>query len=48
MAKEGVTEYRITDLQVSERPREGLEKRGAFALSLVELPAILIRVGSSR
>lgn len=45
MAKEGVTEYRITDLQESERPRERLEIQGASALNLVELLAILIRVG---
>ncbi len=43
--KEGLTEYRITDLQLSERPRERLEKQGASALSQVELLAILIRVG---
>ncbi len=43
--KEGLTEYRITDLQLSERPRERLEKQGASALTLVELLAILIRVG---
>jgi DNA repair protein RadC len=45
MAREGVTDYRITDLEVSERPRERLEKQGAAALSLAELLAILIRVG---
>jgi DNA repair protein RadC len=45
MAKEGVTEYRITDLQASERPRERLEKQGAQALSQAELLAILLRVG---
>jgi DNA repair protein RadC len=43
--KEGLTEYRITDLQLSERPRERLEKQGASALSQAELLAILIRVG---
>jgi DNA repair protein RadC len=43
--KEGLTEYRITDLQLSERPRERLEKQSASALSQAELIAILIRVG---
>ena len=43
--KEGLTEYRITDLQLSERPRERLERQGASALSQAELLAILIRVG---
>ena len=43
--KEGLTEYRITDLQLSERPRERLEIQGASALSQAELLAILIRVG---
>ncbi len=43
--REGLTEYRITDLLLSERPRERLEKQGASALTLVELLAILIRVG---
>jgi DNA repair protein RadC len=45
MAREGDTDYRISDLQASERPRERLEKQGATALSLAELLAILIRVG---
>ena len=45
MAREGVTDYRITDLQASERPRERLEKQGAAALRLAELLAILLRVG---
>lgn len=45
MAREGVTDYRISDLQAFERPRERLEKQGAAALSLAELLAILIRVG---
>ena len=45
MVKEWVTEYKITDLQESERPRERLEIQGASALNLVELLAILIRVG---
>ena len=43
--KEGLTEYRITDLQASERPRERLETQGAGALTQAELLAILIRVG---
>jgi DNA repair protein RadC len=43
--KEGLTEYRITDLQLSERPRERLEKQGASALTQAELLAILLRVG---
>ena len=43
--KEGLTEYRITDLQASERPRERLEKQGASALTQAELLAILLRVG---
>ncbi|MGE5221362.1 MAG: RadC family protein [Omnitrophica WOR_2 bacterium] len=37
--------YRITDLDVSERPRERLAKAGPDALSNAELLAILIRVG---
>jgi DNA repair protein RadC len=39
------TSYRITDLQVSERPRERLAELGAGALSEAELLAILLRVG---
>lgn len=37
--------YRITDLQVSDRPRERLEALGAQALANAELLAILLRVG---
>jgi DNA repair protein RadC len=37
--------YRITDLHVSERPRERLEALGAQALTNAELLAILLRVG---
>lgn len=37
--------YRITDLAVSERPRERLAKHGAQHLSNAELMAILLRVG---
>ncbi len=39
--------YRITDLEVSERPRERLEKFGATALTTAELLAILVRVGTA-
>jgi DNA repair protein RadC len=38
--------YRITDLAVSERPRERLEKLGPSALTTAELLAILLRVGT--
>jgi DNA repair protein RadC len=37
--------YRITDIEVSQRPRERLQKLGAKALSNAELLAILVRVG---
>src|SRR5512141_1754383 len=37
--------YRITDLNVLERPRERLENLGAEALSEAELIAILLRSG---
>lgn len=37
--------YRITDLAVSERPRERLASHGANHLSTAELLAILLRVG---
>jgi DNA repair protein RadC len=37
--------YRITDLEVTERPRERLRRLGAQALSSAELIAILLRVG---
>lgn len=37
--------YRISDLDEEERPRERLERLGAQALSNAELMAILLRVG---
>ncbi len=37
--------YRITDLHVTERPRERLSSLGSQALSNAELIAILLRVG---
>ena len=37
--------YRIKDLQISQRPRERLEKQGAEVLNDAELIAILLRVG---
>jgi DNA repair protein RadC len=37
--------YRITDLDVSERPRERLARLGPEALNTAELLAILLRVG---
>ena len=40
-----MTTYRITDLAISERPRERLAKLGPGALSNAELIAILLRVG---
>ncbi len=40
-----LTGYRITDLAVSERPRERLAQLGPQALSNAELIAILLRVG---
>lgn len=42
---EGRYSYRITDLSISERPRERLEKLGAGALNDAELIAILLRTG---
>jgi DNA repair protein RadC len=39
------TGYRIKDIEVSQRPRERLEKYGAEVLSDAELIAILLRVG---
>lgn len=39
--------YRITDLAVSERPRERLAQLGPQALSNAELIAILLRVGAA-
>lgn len=41
-----MTTYRITDLAISERPRERLAKLGPDALSNAELIAILLRVGT--
>jgi DNA repair protein RadC len=37
--------YRITDLDISERPRERLRRLGAQVLSSAELLGILLRVG---
>ncbi|MBG7609981.1 MAG: DNA repair protein RadC [Anaerolineae bacterium] len=37
--------YRITDLEIEERPRERLARLGAQALSNAELLAILLRAG---
>ena len=37
--------YRITDLEKSERPRERLERLGAGSVSTIELLAILLRTG---
>lgn len=45
MVRESSAAYRITDLDVDERPRERLEKKGPGALSTAELLAILLRVG---
>lgn len=45
MAKNGLAEYKITDLDAADRPRERLEKNGAASISNTELLAILIRVG---
>jgi DNA repair protein RadC len=45
MNDESPTTYRITDLAVSERPRERLAQLGPQALSTAELLAILLRVG---
>lgn len=45
MVKETPSLYRITDLEIEERPRERLEKKGPNALSTAELLAILLRVG---
>ncbi len=43
--KESSGTYRITDLEISERPRERLAKYGSDKLSNAELLAILLRVG---
>jgi len=45
--KEDTATYRITDLSLSERPRERLASLGPQALSNAELLAILLRVGVS-
>lgn len=45
MVKENSSAYRITDLEIDERPRERLQKKGPNALSTAELLAILLRVG---
>lgn len=45
MVKEKSAVYRITDLAVTERPRERLAELGAQSLSTAELLAILLRVG---
>jgi len=45
MSESNATVYRITDLAVSERPRERLSHLGAQALATSELLAILLRVG---
>ncbi len=45
MVKESQAAYRITDLEVTDRPRERLAELGAQALSNAELLAILLRVG---
>lgn len=45
MVKESPATYRITDLNMDERPRERLANLGPQALSNAELMAILLRVG---
>jgi DNA repair protein RadC len=45
MLKEQPVSYRITDLDISDRPRERLAEVGPQALSNAELLAILLRVG---
>jgi DNA repair protein RadC len=45
MVKEQSASYRITDLDISDRPRERLAEVGPQALSNAELLAILLRVG---
>jgi DNA repair protein RadC len=42
---ENGSQYRITDIDTSERPRERMERLGPGALSDGELMAILLRVG---
>lgn len=44
-SRETPDSYRITDLEVAERPRERLAEAGAQALSTAELLAILLRTG---
>jgi DNA repair protein RadC len=43
--RENATSYRITDLELNERPRERLATAGASALNTAELLGILLRVG---
>ncbi len=43
--RESTAAYRITDLEITERPRERLAKHGAQVLTNAELLAILLRVG---
>jgi DNA repair protein RadC len=43
--REGISAYRITDIDESERPRERLANLGAQSLKTAELIAILLRVG---
>ncbi|MEN6410722.1 MAG: DNA repair protein RadC [Anaerolineaceae bacterium] len=43
--REYATSYRITDLELSERPRERLAAEGPNALNSAELLGILLRVG---
>jgi len=45
MVKDERMSYRITDLEVNDRPRERLAKYGPQSLSNAELLAILLRVG---
>jgi len=45
MTDEHKTNYRIKDLETSERPRERLARLGAQSLTKAELLAILLRVG---
>jgi len=44
--REQAAAYRITDMEVSERPRERLARLGPQVLSNAELLAILLRVGT--
>ena len=43
--KEKPTTYRITDLEINDRPRERLAEKGAYYLKDEELIAILLRTG---